>query len=94
MALGTDFGAGNTFSMLNSMENGYKMAQLQGYSLSPFEAFYHSTLGGARALSMDQQVGNFLPGKEADFMCSTRQPHPSLNGGFSTHPPLLKSCLC
>ena len=68
MALGTDFGAGNTFSMLSSMENGYKMAQLQGYSLSPFEAFYHSTLGGARALSMDQQVGNFLPGKEADFI--------------------------
>ena len=59
MALGTDFGAGNTFSMLSSMENGYKMAQLQGYSLSPFEAFYHSTVGGARALSMEQQEGNF-----------------------------------
>lgn len=68
MALGTDFGAGNTFSMLQSMENAYKTAQLQGYSLSPFEAFYHATLGGARALSIDDKVGNFEIGKEADFV--------------------------
>ena len=68
VALGTDFGAGNTFSMLQSMENAYKTAQLQGYSLSPFEGFYLSTLGGARALSMDDRLGNFEPGKEADFV--------------------------
>jgi guanine deaminase len=68
VALGTDFGAGNTFSMLQSMENAYKTAQLQGYSLSPFEGFYLSTLGGARALSMDDRLGNFQPGKEADFV--------------------------
>ena len=68
LALGTDFGAGNTFSMLHSMENSYKMAQLQGYSLSPFEAFYFSTLGGAKALSMDDKLGNFEIGKEADFV--------------------------
>lgn len=68
VALGTDFGAGNTLSMLSSMENAYKMAQLQGYSLSPWEAFYYATLGGAKALSVDDRVGNFLPGKEADFV--------------------------
>jgi len=68
MGMGTDFGAGNTFSMLQSMENAYKTAQLQGYSLSPFEAFYHATLGGARALSIDNKVGNFEIGKEADFV--------------------------
>ena len=68
LAMGTDFGAGNTFSMLNSMENAYKMAQLQGYSFSPLEGFYLSTLGGARALSMDDKVGNFEVGKEADFV--------------------------
>ena len=68
LAMGTDFGAGNTFSMLNSLENAYKMAQLQGYSLSPLEGFYLGTLGGARALSMDYKVGNFETGKEADFV--------------------------
>ena len=68
VALGSDMGAGNTFSMLKTMENAYKMAQLQGYSLSPFEAFYLVTLGGARALSLDDKIGNLAPGKEADFI--------------------------
>lgn len=68
VALGTDLGAGNTFSMFKAMEEAYKMAQLQGYSLSPFEAFYLVTLGGARALSLEDKIGNFQGGKEADFL--------------------------
>lgn len=68
VALGTDLGAGNTFSMFKAMEDAYKMAQLQGYSLSPFEAFYLVTLGGARALSLEDQIGNLAIGKEADFI--------------------------
>jgi guanine deaminase len=68
VALGTDLGAGNTFSMFKAMEEAYKMAQLQNYSLSPFEAFYLATLGGARALSLEDKIGNFQAGKEADFL--------------------------
>ncbi len=68
VALGTDLGAGNTFSMFKAMEEAYKMAQLQGYSLSPFEAFYLVTLGGARGLSLEEKIGNFTAGKEADFI--------------------------
>lgn len=68
VALGTDLGAGNTFSMLKAMEEAYKMAELQDYSLSPFEAFYLATLGGARALSLEDKIGNFKAGKEADFL--------------------------
>lgn len=68
VALGTDLGAGNTFSMFKAMEEAYKMAQLQGYSLSPFEAFYLVTLGGARALALDDKIGNLQAGKEADFL--------------------------
>jgi guanine deaminase len=78
VALGTDFGAGNTFSMLRSMEEAYKTAQLQGYSLSPFEAFYLTTLGGARALAMDDKLGNFEFGKEADFVVLDKQSTPFL----------------
>ena len=37
-------------------------------NLDPFEALYLATLGGARALSLDQYIGSFLPGKEADFV--------------------------
>ena len=32
------------------------------------EAFYHATLGGARALRLEEKIGNFQPGKEADFV--------------------------
>ena len=68
LALGTDMGAGNTLSMFRAMEDAYKMAQLQGYSLSPLAAFYLATLGGARALSLADKIGNFEVGKEADFI--------------------------
>ena len=31
-------------------------------------AFYLATLGGARALGLDDRIGSFLPGREADFV--------------------------
>lgn len=36
--------------------------------LSAVKAIYLATLGGARQLSLDDKIGNFLPGKEADFV--------------------------
>ncbi|MCU8646258.1 amidohydrolase family protein, partial [Escherichia coli] len=33
-----------------------------------YEAFYLATLGGAKSLGLDDLIGNFLPGKEADFV--------------------------
>ena len=46
----------------------YKVGQLQSYRLRASEAFYHATLGGAHALRLDDKIGNFVPGKEADFI--------------------------
>lgn len=68
IGIGTDVGAGTSFSMLHTLGDGYKVAQMQKQKLSPFEAFYHATLGGAKALYIEDHVGNFLPGKEADFV--------------------------
>ncbi|SPX55718.1 Guanine deaminase [Klebsiella pneumoniae] len=45
-----------------------KVGQLQSYRLRASEAFYHATLGGARALRLEEKIGNFQPGKEADFV--------------------------
>ena len=67
-ALGTDVGGGTSFSMLDVMHDAYKVAQLRGASLSPWRAFYLATLAGARALDLEDSIGNFLPGKEADFV--------------------------
>ena len=68
MGIGTDVGAGTTFSMLRTLGEAYKVGQLQSYKLRACEAFYHATLGGAHALHLDAFIGNFQPGKEADFV--------------------------
>ncbi len=66
--LGTDFGAGTSFSLLQTLDDAYKVLQLQNQNLSSFEGFYLLTLGGAQALHLDDKLGNFTPGKEADFV--------------------------
>ncbi|CAI1778962.1 guanine deaminase [Serratia marcescens] len=68
LGIGTDVGAGTTFNMLRTLGEAYKVGQLQHYRLSAVEAFYHATLGGARALALDDKIGNFNVGKEADFV--------------------------
>jgi len=68
VGLGTDVGGGTSFNMLRTMSEAYKVAQLGGQLLSPWRAYYLATLGGAQALGLDQHIGNFLPGKEADFI--------------------------
>ncbi len=65
--LATDIGGGTTFSMIKIMDDAYKVARLQGETLSPLELWHLATLGGARALSLDSHIGNFEVGKEADF---------------------------
>lgn len=68
IGIGTDVGAGTTFSILRTLGEAYKVGQLQSYRLHACEAFYHATLGGAHALHLDDKIGNFQPGKEADFV--------------------------
>ena len=68
VGLGTDIGAGTSFNQLQTLNEAYKVQQLQGDKLSAFESLYHATLGGAKALSLEDQLGNFNIGKEADFV--------------------------
>ena len=75
VGLGTDVGAGTSFSMLQTLNEAYKVLQLAGQSLSAADAFHLATLGGAHSLYLDDRIGNFAPGKEADFvvldLCAT-----------------------
>lgn len=68
VGLGTDVGAGTSFSMLQTLNEAYKVLQLRGEKLSPFKAFYLATLGSADCLDLTDLIGNFAPGKEADFV--------------------------
>jgi guanine deaminase len=68
VGLGTDVGGGTSFSMLQTLNEAYKVLQLGGQSLSAAGAFHLATLGGAHSLYLDDRIGNFAPGKEADFV--------------------------
>ena len=67
VSVGTDVGGGTSYSMLRTLGEAYKVQQLLGTSLSPAYALYLATLGGARALSLDDEIGSIMPGKFADF---------------------------
>lgn len=68
VGLGTDIGGGTSFSLLATMGAAYEVAQLNGRALRAAEAFYLATLGGARALALEDRIGSIAPGREADLV--------------------------
>ncbi len=50
------------------MNEAYKVAQLNGYSLNATCAFYLATLGAARALHLDDRIGSLSKGMDADLV--------------------------
>ena len=76
VGLATDVGAGTSFSMLQTASEAYKVAQLRQRQLSPFQALFLATLGGARALHLESELGNFEIGKAADFVVLDLQATP------------------
>jgi len=66
--LASDVGGGTSFSMLRTADEAYKVTQMAGNTVTPVQLFYEITLGAARALSIDNYVGNFAAGNEADFL--------------------------
>lgn len=78
VGMGTDVGAGTSFSMLETMHDAYKTQQLAKRKLSPFKALYLATLGGAKALDLEDKIGNLQIGKEADFIVINKHATPFL----------------
>ena len=84
MAFGSDVGGGNRFCLLHTLDEAYKvgmhqstmlqeessanLAEAERNKISPYRGFWSITLGGAEALHLDGWIGNFNPGKEADFV--------------------------
>jgi len=66
--LASDVGGGSSFSMFHTMKAAYEVAQLKGYSLNPISAYYLASLGSAKALYLDDKIGNLAPGFEADLI--------------------------
>jgi guanine deaminase len=76
VGLGTDVAGGDSFSILQTINEAYKVQQLQDQSLSAFQSLYLATLGGAKSLDLDDKIGNFEAGKEADFVVMDYQATP------------------
>jgi len=65
--LGTDVGGGTSLSMLRTASEAYKVLHLREHALPAMRALYLATLGAAETLDLDDKIGNFKKGKEADF---------------------------
>lgn len=76
VGLGTDLGAGTSFSILLTLNEAYKAAQLNNYALQAGHAYYLATRGTANAMYIDDKVGSIAPGMEADFVVLNMQSTP------------------
>jgi len=63
ISLGTDIAGAPTLSMFEQMREA-----IRATGMTPAEALYLATLAGAAALGLSDRIGNFVPGKDADFL--------------------------
>jgi guanine deaminase len=68
VAVATDIGGGTSYSMLRTLDEGYKVLQLQGERMTPLESFFRMTLGNAEALGLADRIGTLDIGSDADLV--------------------------
>ncbi len=88
ISAGTDFGGGDEWLISQVLGAAFKVHISEpgeaGVSMHPAEMLFIGTLGGARALDMENRFGNFDVGKEADFLVIDPRRTPALNA-MMTH---------
>ncbi|WP_298917032.1 guanine deaminase [uncultured Roseobacter sp.] len=67
-AIATDIGAGTSYSMLQTLNEGYKILQLQDQKLHALRAFDWITRGNADVLGLADKIGTLKAGSEADIV--------------------------
>lgn len=82
VALGSDVGAGDEWLMARVLNDCFKVHISErgdaGLSIPPAQLLFTATLAGARALDMEDRVGNLDAGKHADFLVIDPQRQPLL----------------
>ncbi|MCH2066473.1 MAG: guanine deaminase [Shimia sp.] len=68
VGLASDTGGGSSFSMLRTMASAYEVGQLRHNPLHAAELMWLATQGSARALHMEDKIGNLAVGMEADLV--------------------------
>ena len=90
VGMGTDVGGGTSFSILQTLNEAYKVVQLRGQTVSILKMFYLATLGGAKTLDLDDKIGNFEVGKEADLVVLDKHSTPLMELRLNEHNDLLE----
>ncbi len=74
LGLGSDIGAGYTYSILENAKTTHVLQKLNNYYIPPAKLLYLATLGGAEVLRANKEIGSLEEGKKADFtVISPRQ---------------------
>ena len=68
LGIATDVGGGTSYSMLNTLDGAYKIQQFNNFSLNPRFSFYWATLGNAKSLGLENEIGTFKKGTFADVI--------------------------
>ena len=79
IAAATDVGGGTNYSMLRTMDEGYKVIALQGEKLNPFQSFWQITRGNAEALSLAGRVGTLEKDTDADIVVLDSRATPAMS---------------
>lgn len=77
-SVASDIGGGTSYSMLKTLDEAYKILQLQGERLNPFDSFFMMTRGNAEALSLVDKIGTLEAGTDADFIVLDMAPTPAM----------------
>ncbi|SIP86655.1 guanine deaminase [Paracoccus thiocyanatus] len=76
--IATDVGGGTSYSMLQTLAEGYKVLQLRNQKLHPLAAFHWATRGNALALGMADRIGTLEPGTDADLVVLDSRATPAM----------------
>ncbi|MBO9454496.1 guanine deaminase [Paracoccus sp. R12_1] len=76
--IATDVGGGSSYSMLQTLNEGYKILQLRNQKLHPLTALHWATRGNALTLGMADRIGTLAPGSDADLVVLDARATPAM----------------
>ena len=77
--IASDIGGGTSYSMLQTLAEGYKVLQLNRQRLHPYQAFHWITRGNAVVLGLEDRIGTLDKGSEADLVVLNARATPAMD---------------
>ncbi|RED53852.1 guanine deaminase [Aestuariispira insulae] len=84
VGMSTDVGGGTSLSMLQTLNEFYKVTQLNKFSLNAIRAYYLATRGAAESLYLGDKIGSLETGMEADLIVMDLRSTPLIDFRMNT----------